>query len=79
MRIGIAGTNEFTSAFVYRHRSFQDVPRLLDDRMTIDSQFFSFMPMFTPKGSIDADIITLIGLGGHAFGSWAIAPTKMWL
>jgi len=35
--------------------------------------------MFTPKGSIDADIITLIGLGGHAFGSWAIAPTKMWL
>jgi ankyrin repeat protein/pimeloyl-ACP methyl ester carboxylesterase len=74
-----AGTNELTATVVYRRHNFEDVPHLLDNRMTIDSHFFGFTPLFTPKGSIDADIIALTGLGGHAFGSWAVAPTEMWL
>ena len=74
-----AGTNELTATVVYRRRDYEDVPHLLDDRMRIDSHFFGFTPLFTPEGIIEADIIALTGLGGHAFGSWAVAPTEMWL
>jgi hypothetical protein len=74
-----ADTNKLTATVIYRRGDYEDVPHLLNDRMTIDREFFGFTPLYTPKGRIEADIIALTGLGGHAFGSWAISPTEMWL
>jgi pimeloyl-ACP methyl ester carboxylesterase len=73
------GTDKLTATVVYRRRGHEDVPHLLNDRMTIDRDFFGFTPLYTPKGRIEADIIALTGLGGHAFGSWAVSPAEMWL
>jgi ankyrin repeat protein len=71
--------SKLTATVVYRRRDYEDIPHLTDSRMTMDSDFFGFTPLYTPKGSIEADIIALTGLGGHAFGSWAVSPTEMWL
>lgn len=43
-----------------------------------DKDFYGFTPLYTPEGDIEADIIALTGLAGHAFGSWAASP-HMWL
>ena len=43
-----------------------------------DKDFYGFTPLYTPEGDIEADIIALTGLAGHAFGSWAVSP-HMWL
>ena len=43
-----------------------------------DKDFYGFTPLHTPEGDIEADIIALTGLAGHAFGSWAVSP-HMWL
>lgn len=43
-----------------------------------DKDFYGFTPLHTPEGDIEADIIALTGLAGHAFGSWA-ASSHMWL
>ena len=43
-----------------------------------DKDFYGFTPLHTPEGDIEADIIALTGLAGHAFGSWAASP-HMWL
>ena len=43
-----------------------------------DKDFYGFTPLYTPEGYIEADIIALTGLAGHAFGSWAASP-HMWL
>ena len=43
-----------------------------------DRDFYGFTPLYTPEGHIEADIIALTGLAGHAFGSWAASP-QMWL
>lgn len=43
-----------------------------------DKDFYGFTPLYTPEGEVEADIIALTGLAGHAFGSWA-APPHMWL
>ena len=43
-----------------------------------DKDFYGFTPLYTPQGYIEADIIALTGLAGHAFGSWAASP-HMWL
>lgn len=74
-----AGTNKLTATVVYRPLGFGDAPHLLDDRMAIDRDFFGFTSLYTPSGHIEADIIALTGLGGHAFGSWAVSSTAMWL
>ena len=43
-----------------------------------DKDSYGFTPLYTPEGDIEADIIALTGLAGHAFGSWAASP-HMWL
>ena len=43
-----------------------------------DKNFYGFTPLYTPEGDIEADIIALTGLAGHAFGSWATS-SHMWL
>ena len=43
-----------------------------------DKDFYGFTPLYTPEGDIEADIIAVTGLAGHAFGSWAASP-HMWL
>lgn len=43
-----------------------------------DKDFYGFTPLYTPEGHIEADIIAITGLAGHAFGSWAASP-HMWL
>lgn len=71
--------SKLTATVVYRPRDYEDIPHLMDSRMTMDSDFFGLTPLYTPKGSIEVDIIALTGLGGHAFGSWVVSPTEMWL
>lgn len=41
--------------------------------------FYGFTPLYTPEGDIEADIIAITGLAGHAFGSWAASPHEMWI
>ena len=48
------------------------------DELLGDKDFYGFTPLYTPEGDIEADIIALTGLAGHAFGSWAASP-HMWL
>ena len=43
-----------------------------------DKDFYGFTPLYTPEEDIEADIIAVTGLAGHAFGSWAASP-DMWL
>ena len=43
-----------------------------------DKDFYGFTPLYTPEEDIEADIIAVTGLAGHAFGSWA-ASSNMWL
>lgn len=43
-----------------------------------DRNFYGFTPLYTPEEYIEADIIAITGLAGHAFGSWAASP-HMWL
>ncbi|KAI9717832.1 MAG: hypothetical protein M1828_007071 [Chrysothrix sp. TS-e1954] len=58
-------------------------PELADDSLIIDSDFRGFTPLHTPlyrpDGALDADIIALTGMAGHAYGSWAQAADRMWL
>jgi len=75
----VDASNKLTATVVYRPRDYEDIPHLMDSRMTMDSDFFGFTPLYMPKGSIEADIIALTSLDGRAFGSWAFSPTEMWL
>ena len=47
--------------------------------MRIDKDFYGFTPLHTPDGHVEADIIAITGLAGHAFGSWAASQHHMWL
>jgi hypothetical protein len=59
----VDASSKLTATVVYRPRDYEDIPHLMDCRMTMDSDFFGFTPLYTPKGSIKADIIALTGLG----------------
>lgn len=50
-----------------------------DSDMLIDKDFYGFTPLYTPAGNIEADVIAITGLAGHAFGSWAASQHRMWL
>lgn len=54
-------------------------PRLLDEDVSIDSDFHGFTPLNHPQEPIAADIIAVTGLAAHAFGSWAHSAQNMWL
>lgn len=41
--------------------------------------FYGFTPLYTPEENVEADVIAITGLAGHAFGSWAASPHTMWL
>lgn len=47
--------------------------------ITVDKDFYGLTPLNQPQESIDADIIAITGLAGHAFGSWATKDGFMWL
>ncbi|KAL7275329.1 hypothetical protein RUND412_001731 [Rhizina undulata] len=51
-----------------------------DRNLTIDVKFYGFTQLYDVKGKdIVADIVTVTGLGGHAYGSWRGKQTKkMW-
>lgn len=44
--------------------------------MRIDKDFYGFTPLHSPDGQVDADIIAITGLAGHAFGSWAASQHR---
>ena len=50
-----------------------------DSDMLIDKDFYGFTPLYTPAGDVEADVIAITGLAGHAFGSWAASQHRMWL
>ncbi|KAL8732870.1 MAG: hypothetical protein Q9166_002471 [cf. Caloplaca sp. 2 TL-2023] len=52
-------------------------PRVFDDRISIDSDFFGFTPLNHPQEPIALDVIAVTA--AHAFGSWAHSPRNMWL
>ena len=44
--------------------------------MRIDKDFYGFTPLHSPDGHVEADIIAITGLAGHAFGSWAASQHR---
>lgn len=44
-------------------------PRLSDDDLSIDANFYGFTPLYHPEESILADIVAVTGLAAHAYGS----------
>ncbi|KAF8241752.1 hypothetical protein K440DRAFT_621749 [Wilcoxina mikolae CBS 423.85] len=44
--------------------------RQADSDLVIDSHFYDLTPLNTPEGDIVADVVAVMGLAGHAFGSW---------
>ena len=56
-----------------------DLCLISDSDMRIDKDFYGFTPLYTPWGKIEADVIAITGLAGHAFGSWAASEHHMWL
>ena len=69
----------WTATFLYSPEDALDKPKLLSSQLSVDSDFYRFTPYFTPSGAIDADVIALPGLAGHAFGSWAVSVERMWI
>lgn len=69
----------YTATCSFTPRTALEKPEFLDAQLSMDSDFYGFTPLYTPDGLIDADIIALTGLAGHAYGSWAISAEKMWL
>ncbi|KAJ0415184.1 hypothetical protein BJY00DRAFT_293831 [Aspergillus carlsbadensis] len=47
--------------------------------LELDRDFSGFTPLNDPKSDVSGDIIAVTGLAGHAFGSWANSPDRMWL
>ncbi|KAF9875383.1 hypothetical protein CkaCkLH20_07203 [Colletotrichum karsti] len=49
--------------------------------ITVSKQFQGFTPLYVPPADtkIDADVIAITGLAGHAYGSWAWSEERMWL
>ncbi|KAI9654773.1 MAG: hypothetical protein M1821_005767 [Bathelium mastoideum] len=55
-------------------------PRLkVGSRITLDQTFYGLTPLNRPKHPINADIIAITGLAGHAYGSWATQDGFLWL
>ncbi|MCJ1312987.1 hypothetical protein MMC25_006663 [Agyrium rufum] len=55
---------------------------IASDEIIVDEDFYGFTPLYTPskeKGPIAIDVIAIAGLAGHAYGSWAHSPERMWL
>ena len=68
-----------TATVSYAPKDLSDQPTLLDSQLVFDTNLHGFTPLFTPEGIVDADIIALAGLVGHAYGSWALSTERMWL
>jgi hypothetical protein len=68
-----------TATFLFTPKDPHDKPKLLVDQPIIDSDFYGFTALYTPDGTIDADIIAITGLTGHAYGSLAVSAERMWL
>ncbi|KAF2175380.1 hypothetical protein K469DRAFT_68283 [Zopfia rhizophila CBS 207.26] len=47
--------------------------------LELDKDFIGFTPLNEASCNASADIVAITGLAGHAFGSWAHSPHKMWL
>lgn len=50
-----------------------------DTDMRIDKEFYEYTPLYTPDGDVEAEVIAITGLAGHAFGSWAASQHHMCL
>ena len=52
----LSSAEELTSTITFQaSNSLQRCPRLLDDDLSIDSDFYGFTPLHHPKGSIVAE------------------------
>ncbi|KAN0076304.1 hypothetical protein V8E54_006446 [Elaphomyces granulatus] len=51
------------------------------NNLNFDCQFFGFTQLYAPREPVAADIITIPGLDGHAYGSWKGRGnlSRMWL
>ncbi|KAL8856323.1 MAG: hypothetical protein Q9178_007087 [Gyalolechia marmorata] len=71
---------DLTAVVIYRpDGSCHPHPRLTDETLSMDQDFHGLTPLYQPHGAIEADIIAVAGLAGHAYGSWAQRTGDMWL
>ncbi|KAI9678535.1 MAG: hypothetical protein M1822_007478 [Bathelium mastoideum] len=54
-------------------------PHLKDETLRVDAEFHGLTALNRPEEPIEADIVAVTGLAGHAFGSWASSHDVMWL
>lgn len=54
-------------------------PGDIGEELMLDKDFIGFTPLNEASCNASADIVAITGLAGHAFGSWAHSPYKMWL
>jgi len=76
------GTGTLTATILFsppEPRNPRIDPGDIGEELMLDKDFIGFTPLNEASCNASADIVAITGLAGHAFGSWAHSPYKMWL
>ncbi|KAH8426564.1 uncharacterized protein LDX57_004300 [Aspergillus melleus] len=75
------GTDTLTATVLFRPVSSEEpvLDSSCEADLELDKEFSGFTPLNNPKKDVIGDIIAVTGLAGHAYGSWAERPDRMWL